>query len=115
MNARNHASAAHVPHVRLYLAIFGALIFLTVLTVLVSYLHLPKAPAVLIALAIASVKASLVGSFFMHLKGEKALILAVIGVTLFFAGGLLLPLYDIAGSPTRVSQPWPSEQADKTQ
>ncbi len=49
-----------------YLAVFGALMGLTVLTVIASRLHL----GVGVAVAIAALKASLVGAFFMHLKYE---------------------------------------------
>ena len=54
-------------HVRLYYKVFGTLLVLTLLTVAVSYLHLPHTPAVIVALAIAALKASLVATFFMHL------------------------------------------------
>ena len=59
-------------HVRTYLMIFGTLMVLTIVTVAVSYLHLPHTEAVIVALAIATTKASLVAMFFMHLKGAPA-------------------------------------------
>lgn len=49
-----------------YLAVFGALMGLTMLTVIASRLHLGTG----VAVAIAALKASLVGAFFMHLKYE---------------------------------------------
>lgn len=70
-------------HVRTYLQVFGALLALTVITVAVSYLHLPHTLAVILALAIAAFKAGLVAAFFMHLKGEKAFIFWSLYVTLF--------------------------------
>ena len=75
--------------VRGYLAVFGTLFVLTIVTVAVSYLHLPHVPAVAVALTIAAFKATLVALFFMHLKSErKAIYLslaltAVLFVTLF--------------------------------
>jgi cytochrome c oxidase subunit IV len=88
-------SKGHAPNVKLYLRVFAALAFLTVVTVFVSYLHLPITAAVLVALVIATLKASLVAAFFMHLKGERALIYGVLAVTLFFTGVLfVLPISD---------------------
>jgi len=55
-----------------YLAVFAALLALTVVPVLVSYVDLGLGNVV-VALLIASVKASLVALFFMHLKGESRL------------------------------------------
>jgi len=58
---------------RTTLAVFAALLLLTVVTVLVSYVDLGLGN-VAVALLIASVKASLVALFFMHLKGESRLV-----------------------------------------
>jgi cytochrome c oxidase subunit 4 len=58
---------------RTTLAVFAALLLLTVVTVLVSYVDL-GAGNVVVALLIASAKASLVALFFMHLKGESRLV-----------------------------------------
>jgi cytochrome c oxidase subunit 4 len=55
------------------LAVFAALLALTVVTVLVSYVDLGLGNVV-VALLIASAKASLVALFFMHLKGESRLV-----------------------------------------
>ena len=77
-------SEPHKPDIKLYLMIFGALLVLTVVTVLVSYWHLPIHAAVAVGMAIATLKASLVAAFFMHLKGERKLIYGLLGVTVFF-------------------------------
>ena len=74
--------------VRTYLTIFGALAFLTVLTVGVAYMDLPAGPGVVIALLIALAKIYLIASFFMHLKDEGRLINVSLGVCL----GLVLIL-----------------------
>ena len=68
-------------HVKGYLVVFGALLALTVVTVAVSYLNLPMTPTVILALAIASAKASLVAMFFMHLKGERPMVYWPLGLT----------------------------------
>ncbi len=67
---------------RTYLTIFGALGFLTILTVGVAYMDLPSGPGVIIALVIALAKVFLIGSFFMHLKDEGRLITVSLAVCL---------------------------------
>jgi cytochrome c oxidase subunit 4 len=72
--------------VRVYLIVFGALSALTVVTVAAFYAlkSYPVHVAVLVALAIAAVKGSLVAGYFMHLLSEKKLIYAVLLLTIFF-------------------------------
>ncbi len=72
--------------VKLYVRVFIALAVLTVLTVGVSYLHLPLTIAIVVALLIASVKGSLVAAFFMHLSTEKKIIgsILILAVCFFF-------------------------------
>ena len=72
--------------VRVYLIVFGALAALTVVTVAAFYAlkSYPVYVAVLVALAIASVKGFLVAGYFMHLLSEKKLIYAVLLLTVFF-------------------------------
>jgi cytochrome c oxidase subunit IV len=74
---------------RKYLIVFGMLAILTVITVLVNRLDVPKGTAIAIALVIASVKAGLVAAYFMHLISERRLVYAVLGLTVFFFGMLL--------------------------
>lgn len=84
--------------VRKYLIVFGALLFLTVVTVAISYLHLPVMSAIILALIVASFKASLVAGFFMHLLSEKKLIYGILIFTLFFAVmALTIPYYEKYG------------------
>ena len=81
-------------HVRTYLMIFGTLMVLTIITVAVSYLHLPHTEAVIVALAIATAKASLVAMFFMHLKGERQVIFWALYLTAaFFVLLFALPMW----------------------
>jgi len=58
---------------RTYMIVGGALIVLTAVTVAVSYVHLGMMNVV-VALLVASVKASLVALFFMHLRQESPLV-----------------------------------------
>src|SRR6476620_10604294 len=79
-------------HVRIYITVFVALMVLTIVTVAISYLHLPIAMAVTVALLVAIVKGSLVACYFMHLISEKKLIYAVLALTAaFFVAPLALP------------------------
>ncbi len=88
-------SAAHDPaeidkHVRTYVMVFAALLVLTAVTVAVSYLHLEVHEAIAVALVIASIKASLVALFFMHLISERQVILWILALTGAFAVALLV-------------------------
>ena len=98
-------SSSHDVHdikkeVRGYLIVFGALLFFTVVTVGVSYLHLSLPQAITLALIIATIKAGLVASYFMHLISEKVLIYivllmaagAVICMVLLFLAGYYDPI-----------------------
>lgn len=76
-------------HVRVYVAVFGALAVLTVVTVAVGYLHLPFVPALIAALLIATVKAGLVAGYFMHLVSEERVIRSLVWLSL----GLLVAMF----------------------
>jgi cytochrome c oxidase subunit IV len=90
-----HASHDDIrAHVRTYMFVFGALMALTFITVVVSYLHLPVPAAVTVALIIAVIKGSLVALFFMHLSNEKRLIYAALVLTVaFFAFEMFVPTW----------------------
>lgn len=77
-------------HVRVYLIVFAALATLTVVTVAVSYLHLPIVPALLVGLFIATVKGSLVAGYFMHLVSEKKVIFLILLITVVFFAGMFI-------------------------
>ena len=72
-----------------YLAVFASLLALTAVTVLASYVDMGLMNVV-VALLIASVKASLVALFFMHLKGESRLVWGFALVPLFFLALIIL-------------------------
>jgi cytochrome c oxidase subunit 4 len=79
-------------HVRVYIIVFVALMALTIVTVAVSYLDLPPAMAIAVALFVATIKGSLVACYFMHLISEKRLIWAVLVITVVkFVALLALP------------------------
>ncbi len=95
--ATEHAALDHAAdidkHVKVYVSVFVALMALTIITVAISRLHLPVREAVTIALLVATIKGSLVASFFMHLISEKKLIYAVLMLTVtFFIALLFLPV-----------------------
>src|ERR1700742_1500458 len=79
-------------HLKSYYVVFVALICLTAVTVGVSYLKLERPLAITVALIIATIKAGLVASVFMHLISEKKVIIAVLILTAaFFVLVMLLP------------------------
>jgi cytochrome c oxidase subunit 4 len=80
---------AHPVAVRSYLAVFAALLVLTVVTVGVASLDLTEGMTVAVAIVIATFKATLVALFFMHLKGEKPMVFWSLGLT----GVLLVALF----------------------
>jgi len=79
---------------KIYVAVFAALAMLTIVTVTVSYLHLSAAPAIAVALLIASIKGSLVAAYFMHLIDERKAIYAILILTVaFFAVLMFVPSF----------------------
>jgi cytochrome c oxidase subunit IV len=79
---------------KIYAMVFGALIVLTVVTVGASYINWGSGFAnVIIAMLIASVKASLVALFFMHLRWDKPVNAVIFCSTLFFLGLFLIGCY----------------------
>jgi cytochrome c oxidase subunit IV len=90
-----HSDAHDVSkHIRAYLLIGGLLLLFTGITVWLSYVDFgsPKANIV-VAMIVATFKASLVAAIFMHLKGEKATIWRFLIMTAFFAAGLFFLTY----------------------
>src|SRR5262245_48548822 len=79
----HHDEIAHVTPVRLLLLIWGALMVLTVITVAVTMVDLGSQVNLVIAMAIATIKAGLVVTYFMHLRWDRPF------HTLIFLGSLL--------------------------
>lgn len=87
-------------HLKVYYMVFGALAVLTVLTVGVAELHFLTLPqAIAVALIVATVKASLVACYFMHLISERGMIFWILGLcAFFFVVILLIPVVEIGES-----------------
>ena len=79
-------------HVRAAYYVFGSLLVLTGFTVGAYFLHLPHKLAITLALAIATVKGTLVAAWFMHLVSERRMIHWMLALTaVLFFPLLLLP------------------------
>jgi cytochrome c oxidase subunit 4 len=86
--SHGHGGKAHVPHVlplRIYLGVWAALLVLTVVTVAVSYQHFGSFN-IIVAMAVATLKATLVTLFFMHLKYDEHFNVIVFVTSLTFLG-----------------------------
>ncbi len=101
----NEAEAQRVKeHVRVYVMVFSALAVLTVVTVAISYLDLPTGYAIAVAMVVATVKASLVALYFMHLISEEKVILWLLLLcAAFFVFLMFLPV----GTETGIEPLWP--------
>ncbi len=98
--------------VRVYFLVFGALMVCTLITVGAAALDVSMPVAITIGLFIASIKASLVACFFMHLIDEKRVIYLALGLTVaLFVVLLALPILtsftDQVGDFERVEAPAP--------
>lgn len=80
--SQDHDSAHHIIPIKTYLYVFTALIILTVLTV-TSAAQDFGTMNIVIAIVIASIKASLVFLWFMHLKYDELVNRVIILVSLF--------------------------------
>lgn len=76
-------------HVRVYITVFIALAALTIITVGISYLHLPTHWAILFALLVATIKGTLVACYFMHLISERKVIYLILLICAFFFAVLM--------------------------
>ncbi len=92
--AAAHDHAHDIEHVRQsvrkYLYVFYALGIGTIITVAASRVDFgSRAANIAIALVIATIKAALVGGFFMHLLSERKLIYSLLTCTFFFFGAMM--------------------------
>jgi cytochrome c oxidase subunit 4 len=91
----------HISSARFYWGIFAALVLLTIATVKVSYYDFGSFN-IIIAVLIATMKASLVAAFFMHLRHDKLFnTLAFLAAFLFLAIFILLT-YDDLGTRAQI-------------
>jgi cytochrome c oxidase subunit IV len=94
-DADDGAVHVHVASTQFYVGIFLALVCLTVLTVKVSYYDFGEAN-IIVAMLIATMKAGLVATFFMHLAHDKLFnTLAFLAAFLFLAVFIMLTYDDL--------------------
>jgi len=79
----HHDEIAHVTPKKLLLGVWGALMILTIVTVAVTLIDFGAQTNLIIAMAIATIKAGLVVTYFMHLRWDRPF------HTLIFLGSLL--------------------------
>lgn len=97
------ASGEHtVIPTKTYVNILLILLVLTVITVAAAQFHLPHVLAVILAIAIASVKAVLVAAYFMHMKYDDKLYAAILCSAVFFL--ILLFAFSWGDFVTRVGE-----------
>ncbi len=82
----------HVSSLKLYIGIWITLLVCTLLTVLVAEVNLPGPLNAVVALAIATFKATLVALFFMHVKYAHEKMTKVVIVAALFWLAILLAL-----------------------
>jgi cytochrome c oxidase subunit 4 len=80
-----HEDHNHISPVPVYVAVFVALLVLTVVTYGVSFADLGSA-SLPVAMAVATVKASLVVGYFMHLKYEDRFYAFLLACSMLFIG-----------------------------
>lgn len=94
MNDRSTEQAAHVLPLRVYLIVATLLLFGTGLTVAIAQIDFGPWNLV-VAMAIAGIKATLVAMFFMHLKYDNKLYSIVfVGAILFLAIFIVFTMFD---------------------
>jgi len=74
----------HIVPVRIYVTIFLALLVGTTLTVMAAFYDFPWQFNTIIALTIASVKATLVVLYFMHVRYSSRLVWVIVAAALFW-------------------------------
>jgi cytochrome c oxidase subunit 4 len=97
-------------HIKLYYKIGATLLFLTIVTVAVSYIELAVPMAIALALVVATTKGSFVAAYFMHLIDERKSILAALLLTMFFF--LVLIFIPILGHTDTYGEHKPFPNAD---
>ena len=76
----------HIVSVRVYFAIFSALLLGTALTVAAAFYDFPWRLNTIVALTIASIKATLVVLYFMHVRYSTRLVWVIVASALFWMG-----------------------------
>jgi cytochrome c oxidase subunit IV len=117
-HAHEDHGISHVASMKVLLGTFGALIFLTVVTVLATKVDLGSQGNLILAMFIALIKATLVCTFFMHLKYDKPmhtiiLISAILLGILFVGFGIMDSnqyQVDVVYAPDQLTPPLMNEQ-----
>lgn len=106
METANHQSHAgvHVVPLKVLLGVWILLVALTVVTVGVTYVDLGRFNIV-VALAVAVIKASLVGLYFMHLRYDSPFNGFILVTALFFVGLFIAGTITDTGAYQREMQP----------
>ena len=100
MSSDNFAHSSHVGHVvplKMLIGVLMALLFLTFVTVAVTWVEMDRQVGLIVAIAVATLKASLVLLFFMHLRWDRpfnaiVIIFSIVLVGLF----IIFSLFDSA-------------------
>ncbi len=110
MSQANRVHAIHVLPLKIYFGVAAALMFFTVVTYLVSLQDFGSLN-LFVALAIAFVKASLVGLYFMHLRYDNKIYATILVASLLFLTIFIVltmfdtlwrgGIYDIKSHPIR--------------
>jgi cytochrome c oxidase subunit 4 len=80
-----------------YLTVFAALAVFTVIEVAVAFTAIEKSTQVVLLLALALIKASLVALYYMHLRSEGPLLRVIAAFPMLLVIVLLLlPVFDLA-------------------
>lgn len=95
-----HAHKEHVLPLRLYFSVFAGLLVLTALTVYIAGFQF-GAFNLVVAMAVAVVKASLVALFFMHLKYDNKVFMLIFVTSIAFLG--IFVTFTMADTMTRGS------------
>lgn len=107
-----HMQEEHHSGVARYVMVFVALVVFTLLTVWTGRMDIPAPWHLVVALGIATTKASLVALFFMHLVDHKGFNRLIFAVSILFVLLLMFfPMADI-GTRTRFTNPPGSTQSD---
>ncbi len=76
----------HIVSVRVYLTIFLALLVGTFLTVMAAFYDFPGRLNTIVAMTIATAKATVVVLYFMHVRYSSRLVWVIVGSALFWMG-----------------------------
>ncbi len=95
----------HIVPVKIYVTIFLALLVGTALTVMAAFVDFPWQLNTIVAMTIATTKATLVVLYFMHVRYSTRLVWVIVAAALFWMGILFaLTLADF------YTRPWLSTQ-----